>query len=180
MSKCKAESVVGYRLREFPGQTPLLLFTSLTFRVGGCGTCKDVQYTSSCRPKRRGEIGAEGSITHSCMVARRGTALSKGKAAVSNRIHLEGPQVVSWSIASVLVGLAVVTHFVGVDQLIRAVLDIGLCIVGLLEQHWLLSLYIGCRLVEHFVGRLLGRLGVGLFFLLLLTPTWPNNKMQLG
>ena len=66
MSKCKAESVVGYRLREFPGQTPLLLFTSLTFRVGGCGTCKDVQYTSSCRPKRRGEIGAEGSITHSC------------------------------------------------------------------------------------------------------------------
>ena len=66
MSKCKAESVVGYRLREFPGQTPLLLFTSLTFRVGGCGTCKDVQYPSSCRPKRRGEIGAEGSITHSC------------------------------------------------------------------------------------------------------------------
>ena len=87
MSKCKAESVVGYRLREFPGQTPLLLFTSLTFRVGGCGTCKDVQYPSSCRPKRRGEIGAEGSITHSCMVARRGTVLSKGKAAVSNRIH---------------------------------------------------------------------------------------------
>ena len=66
MSKCKAESVVGYRLRELPGQTPLLLFTSLTFRVGGCGTCKDVQYPSSCRPKRRGEIGAEGSITHSC------------------------------------------------------------------------------------------------------------------